>query len=224
MSDSKIVFEAEREIESLLYSKKENRSNYESDDAFANFREVCCGKIKNGKLFRSSSPLLCDERSFCATKLIESVGIKTIVNLCDDEQSAQEKLDLFPYYKSLAETGNVLFLNLDMNFSNKRFFLNLHKIIEFLSSEKSTPVLIHCNEGKDRTGIVCAVLESLSDATLLEIVSDYMKSFENYFDIQQKSETYNLIAKEFVILINRILRNNLADENLKAKVKNFFIQ
>lgn len=208
MSDSKIVFEAERVIESLSYSKKENRSDYESDDAFANFREVCCGKIKNGKLFRSSSPLLCDEHSFCATKLIESAGIKTIVNLCDDEKSAQKKLDLFPYYKSLAETGNVLFLNLDMNFSNKRFLKNLQRMFDFLVLEKSAPVLIHCNEGKDRTGIVCTVLESLCGATLSEIICDYMKSFENYFDVQPNSEVYNLISSELVVFMKRISKKS----------------
>lgn len=207
MTNSEIVFEAERLIESLSYSKKESRSEYESDDAFANFREVCVGNIKSGKLFRSSSPLLCDERAICVAKLIENAGVKTIVNLCDDEKSAREKLNLFPHYKSLAENGNVLFLNLDMNFSSKRFLKNLQKIFEFLSLKKSTPILIHCNEGKDRTGIVCAVLESLCGATLSEIICDYMKSFENYFDVQQKSEIYNLISGEFVIILKRILKN-----------------
>lgn len=207
MTNSEIVFEAERLIESLSYSKKENRSDYESDYAFANFREVCVGNIKSGKLFRSSSPLLCDERAICVAKLIENAGVKTIVNLCDDEKSAREKLNLFPYYKSLAENGNVLFLNLDMNFLSKRFLKNLQKIFEFLLLKKSTPILIHCNEGKDRTGIVCAVLESLCGATLSEIICDYMKSFENYFDVQQKSEIYNLISGEFVIILKRILRN-----------------
>lgn len=205
MTDSEIVFEAERVIEALSYSKKENRSDYESDEAFANFREVCVGNIKPKKLFRSSSPLLCDERSVCAAKLIKNAEIKTILNLCDDEKSAEKNLDLFPYYKSLAENGNVLFLNLDMNFSSKRFLKNLRKIFDFLASKKSSPILIHCAEGKDRTGFVCAILEALCEARFSEIIDDYMKSFENYFGLQKKSEIYNLVVSEIVVFLKRFV-------------------
>lgn len=220
MTDSEILFEAERVIESLYYSKKESCSEYESDESFANFREVCVGNIKSGKLFRSSSPLLCDERAICVAELIENAGIKTILNLCDDEKSAREKLDLFPYYKSLAENGNVLFLNLDMNFSSSRFLENLQKIFEFLSLKKSAPILIHCNEGKDRTGFVCAILEALCEAKFSEIIDDYMKSFENYFGLQKKSETYNLVVSEIVVFLKRFVGVRL-DEKLFESIESF---
>lgn len=66
------LLEAERTVESLYYLKSEKRSDYKTDEAFANFREVKVGGIKEKRLFRSSSPILCDERSFCAEKLCES--------------------------------------------------------------------------------------------------------------------------------------------------------
>jgi hypothetical protein len=40
------------------------------------------------------------------------------------------------------------------------------------------PYLIHCYAGVDRTGFVSAVLEALMGATIREIETDYLRSFE----------------------------------------------
>jgi len=45
------------------------------------------------------------------------------------------------------------------------------------------PYLVHCLEGKDRTGFVCIVLEALMSATYQEIVDDYMLTYNNYYHI-----------------------------------------
>ena len=57
------------------------------------------------------------------------------------------------------------------------------------------PVYIHCLEGKDRTGFVCFLLESLAGASYDEMLSDYMKTYENYYGItKEDSDKYNAIA------------------------------
>lgn len=90
----------------------------------------------------------------------------------------------------------------------------------FLASGKSVPILIHCNEGKDRTGFVCAVLEALCGASILEITEDYMKSFENYFEVQKGSETCNLIASEIIVFLKRISGGRF-NENLSESTASY---
>ena len=45
------------------------------------------------------------------------------------------------------------------------------------------PYVVHCMEGKDRTGYVCALLEGLCGATYEEIVADYLVTYSNYYNI-----------------------------------------
>ena len=45
------------------------------------------------------------------------------------------------------------------------------------------PYLVHCMEGKDRTGYVCALLEGLCGATYEEIVADYLVTYDNYYRV-----------------------------------------
>ena len=50
-------------------------------------------------------------------------------------------------------------------------------------SSRPGPYVVHCTEGKDRTGYVCALLEGLCGATYQEMVDDYLKTYENYYFI-----------------------------------------
>ena len=54
-------------------------------------------------------------------------------------------------------------------------------------SKNEGPYYIHCVEGKDRTGFVCAVIEGLANATYEEIVDDYMKTYDNYYGVNESS-------------------------------------
>ena len=50
-------------------------------------------------------------------------------------------------------------------------------------TEHSGPCLIHCVEGKDRTGFVCALMLALAGASAQEIIDDYMITYYNYYGI-----------------------------------------
>ena len=68
------------------------------------------------------------------------------------------------------------------------------------------PYLIHCWEGKDRTGYIVAILLSLIGASQKEIVDDYMESYVNFFNIKKGSETYMRIAlRIYHMLLMRLL-------------------
>jgi len=70
---------------------------------------------------------------------------------------------------------------------------NLKKVIhKILSMDKSQfPVLFHCTEGKDRTGIISMVLLSVLGATKEEIMTDYLLT--NQVAVKRSWRYYRLI-------------------------------
>ncbi|MBR7064967.1 MAG: tyrosine-protein phosphatase, partial [Treponema sp.] len=162
---------------------------------FANFRAVKAGKIAENRLYRSCNPLAGDERAPYAEKLIAKANIQTVINLADTPEYAVSHYKSSPYYESLTKNGNVIFLNMGIAFTDEEFTKKLHDGLVFMSEHKVGPYLIHCNEGKDRAGFVNAILAAINEATMKEMVEDYMLSFENYFGVKKDSEQYKLIAQ-----------------------------
>lgn len=179
-----------QELYALSYSDK--REDFESDLIFANFRAVKGGKMKENAFFRSASP--CDNRlnrAAYANAFAESSGIRFAINLSDSEASYQEHAAASDfqskYYDDLYREGNVLLLALNANYRSDEFAKTLSEA--FLTmTEHDAPVLIHCVEGKDRTGFACALLLALSDASVQEIVDDYMITYDNYYGITKGTE------------------------------------
>ncbi len=174
--------------------KSEERDDYATDEIFANFREVTAGNIKPNTLYRGCNPVYGDNRAAYAEELVKNTGIKTIINLADSISSASEHIGKAPYYKSLYDSGNVILLDMAVDFYSPLFIERLHDGLIFLA-EHDGPYYIHCNEGKDRAGYVTAVIEALCGATTEEIISDYMTSFENYFGVEKGTEQYTAISK-----------------------------
>ena len=65
-------------------------------------------------------------------------------------------------------------------------------------SDSEPPFLIHCVEGKDRTGFVAFLLECLTGASADEMGSDYADSFANYYHIPKDSRLYEEISSRAV--------------------------
>ncbi|MCQ2752951.1 MAG: tyrosine-protein phosphatase [Bacilli bacterium] len=61
---------------------------------------------------------------------------------------------------------------------------------------KKYPAYIHCNEGKDRTGFIVMLLEILADVGVDDIVTDFMQTFVNYYniDIETQKDKYDALA------------------------------
>ena len=56
--------------------------------------------------------------------------------------------------------------------------------------DRPFPWVIHCMEGKDRTGLVCVLLGALMDADYDELVEDFMTSFTNYYGVTKESDPF----------------------------------
>ena len=212
-------------------SRTDNREDYSSDAAFANFREIKGGKIGEGALFRSSSPINNEiGRAKYADALVKENGIRTVMNLADSEESIlsyMEKEDFAsPYYASLFENGDVIALNMGVSFKTREFQASLSEGLTFLAS-KEGPYLVHCTEGKDRAGFTSALLSALMGLTYQEIVEDYMTTYENYYHIEQGSEQYEAVKKSnidsMLSFIASVESDKLSQVDLSLKAEEFLL-
>lgn len=168
-------------------SYKDDRELFSSDAVFANFRTVDAGGIQAGRLYRSASP--CDNQHNRATytdALAREAGIGYILDLADNTEKIEGYINSegfgCPYFLTLYQNGNVYPAAMTMNYSSEDFRAKLAAGLTALS-EHEGPYLIHCTEGKDRTGFVCMLLEALCGASYQEIVDDYMTTYDNYYGI-----------------------------------------
>ena len=212
-------------------SRTDNREDYSSDAAFANFREIKGGKIGEGALFRSSSPINNEiGRAKYADALVKENGIRTVMNLADSKESIlsyMEKEDFAsPYYASLFENGDVIALNMGVSFKTREFQASLSEGLTFLAS-KEGPYLVHCTEGKDRAGFTSALLSALMGLTYQEIVEDYMTTYENYYHIEKGSEQYEAVKKSnidsMLSFIASVESDKLSQVDLSLKAEEFLL-
>ena len=177
-----------------------DRNDYNSDIEFANFRNIVVGNMKENFIYRGASPI--DEtrnRGSYANALIESVGIHTDIDLADSSTQFEAwfEKDSFDsaYVKELYEQGNVATLSMNTDSNSDEFKLGVKNGFEFMLNHEG-PYYIHCIEGKDRTGIVCILLESLSSATYEEMKEDYITTYINYYHVEKDSDIYKFMVSE----------------------------
>lgn len=173
--------------------RSENREDYPglTDAEFANFRAVEMGDIAPGRLYRSSSPVNPEiNRSAYADEAAKAAGVKTFINLADNEETL---LGYEGFHDSYYSRQNRIALNLGVDFAAEDFRAGLAKGLRFIGTHEG-PYLVHCNEGKDRAGFVSAILECLMGAAEEEIVADYMVTFYNYYGVEPSTEQYEIVA------------------------------
>ena len=168
---------------SMTYSDDRNDYPNISDAAFANARAAVAGNILSGVLHRSSSPFNNDiNRSFYVSQYLDDVQVKTVLDLNDTEEDLLGYVDMPPYSRTLWEGGNVIICTLKTDPTADEYNERLIAALKVLPTHPA-PYVVHCMEGKDRTGYVCALLEGLCGATYDEIVADYLVTYDNYYGI-----------------------------------------
>ena len=197
-----------QELYSLSYS--DVQEEYPSDVAFCNFRTFFGGELSEGRFYRSASP--CDNahlRASAADRLAEQAGIRCVMNLADspEEMENYRQAGDFAslYYDGLSGAGGVLFLNLNANYRDPRFAATVSRAL-LAMTEMEGPYLIHCQEGKDRTGFVCSLILALAGATREEIREDYMVTYANYYGITrektpEKYEAVLTFVDDFLVFV-----------------------
>lgn len=214
-SDKKYSFdEIDRKYKALKLKYSKNRDDFSSDAAFANFRNVKVGNIKEGILYRGASSINNSYgRAKYVDKLIEEAGVKFDVNLTDNDDSIKRhfsKKDFASnYFKSLYESGHTVLLHMNTNYREQKY---RDKVVKALAamSKNDGPYYVHCVEGKNRTGFVMAVIEGLAGASYDEMVRDHMITFANYYGITEESdkEKYDILKARYIDSMLRFIADS----------------
>ena len=188
------------------------RENYPnlSDEQFANFRTVTTTGMGRGVLHRSASPINPQHgRNKYADEAIRKAGVNVIMNLADDEDTAREREGFEDTYYSKQK---FIALNLGVDFLSEDFREGLAKGIRFFAANPGI-YEVHCTEGKDRAGFVCAILECLMGAGYDEVIRDYMVSFFNYYGVTEGDARYQRIVDGNIV---KFLQNAFGVDDLKS--------
>ena len=192
----------------LSLDRTNSREDYDSfnDYQFANFREVESKALKPHILYRSSSPIDPQlKRHDIVDKAMKDAGIKTVINLVNHKDRATQ---FEGYDNTYYSKQNVLFSPAPIYFFGDRFNKVVANAVRYMITHEG-PYLIHCWEGKDRTGYIVAILLSLVGASREEIVKDYVESYVNFFKIEKGSEVYMRIALRIYHMLQKGF--NIAD-------------
>lgn len=202
-----------------------NRNDYKSDEVFANFRNIKLGNLKENILYRGASPINnIKNKAKYVDKLIEKVGVKYIIDLSDNKSDIEgyiSKSDFdSQYFKKLYDESKVALIKNNMNYKSKEFAEKIVKAMISMSKNEG-PYYVHCEEGKDRTGFLCMIIEGLAGATYEEIVKDYMITYDNYYGVSEKvdKERYDIIANNYIVDMLRYIadRDNPMNKNIDLK-------
>jgi protein tyrosine/serine phosphatase len=150
-------------------------------DLLLNFRDLAMhsgGHLKPGRLYRSST-LSRYSGSHELRTLLDSIGLSRIIDLRMDDE-VQSK----PY--SEADLVGIQHSRLPINIPPGghpdgyfgQLMANPDSVVTAMDviADATSPVLIHCHVGKDRTGWMCALLGMLAGVPDHQIIRDYMAS------------------------------------------------
>ncbi len=200
------------------------RNDYSSDEEFSNFRALSGGNLKENFIYRGASPVdNSRNRATYTDGLLEKIAVDCVVDLADSESDMAAYLAdgnfRSEYTKSVYDNGNMILLSMGSGYTSQSYKESVVKGFEFMLRHKdATTFYIHCMEGKDRTGFVCALIEALAGATYDEMCADYMKTYQNYYKISKDKtpEKYNAIVALYFDSFMECLYNSSDVEVLKS--------
>ena len=209
-------------IQDTLSQKHSNdRSDYKSDESFSNFREITKSSNKQAQVYRSASP--CDDdynRAYFVSELCRKYEINYIFDLSNDQSDIdsyyQQKEVNNQYWKYLYEQNRIIPSHLNVDYRSNECAQTIVKTLKFIINNDG-PFLMHCSEGKDRTGFFAIVICAISKQTIDDIENDYMKTYEEYYDItkQEKADSYYAIKDIYFDPMIKYLCDNKNIEEIK---------
>ena len=215
-----------KEYEAYDISDGKSLIEGQTEEEFLNAREVTAGQIQADRLFRSATPfepLL--GRVEQLGEYLKEHKINCVLDLTDTEESLGSYTDLPEYTASLISSGKVIPSCIGVDHIEPEAMKTIGKGLTAMANADG-PYLIHCNLGRDRTGVICAVLEALCGASYQEIVDDYMLSYDmlHKIDMDPSSLQYKLFKQRIDEQLEAVLEigmDKLAESDLKAPARDY---
>lgn len=198
----------------------------QSDEAFRNAREITAGRIAEGRLYRSASPF---DPKFGRVALmgryLEEKGIRCILDLSDSREKLEGYGGLPANTAAMVAGDRVIPCAIGVDLSDPAAMETLGRGLAGMG-EREGPYLVHCNLGRDRTGVVCALLEALCGAEYQEIADDYMLSYDmlHGIDMNPESLQYRLFKQRIDDQMNMIFgipAEDLPESDLESAAEGF---
>jgi len=163
----------------------------------SNFRDLGGHSIKNGgvtktgRLFRSDSLSKLTNNDIAA---ISTLGITAVLDLRFPYEAAESANRLQNHagflYENISVADKAQANPLDFPDTNEEFYNNiLHKgkeqvaaVFRFLIENADKNIVFHCTAGKDRTGVVAALLLDLVGVARADIMADYAQTHAYKWD------------------------------------------
>ncbi|MGF7144503.1 protein-tyrosine phosphatase [Anaerotaenia torta] len=148
---------------------------------------------RGGQLYEMSD---LEKKEFCSTYHIDTIIDLRNKTACDTEpdgeipgvsqhifevmQDMKEQSQMNPMWYQHAEgtddyMGKIYAGFITNKYANKCF----HDIVELLSTRTEGGAYIHCHAGKDRTGIILAIILTILGASREDILTDYLLTIES---------------------------------------------
>ncbi len=216
--------------------------------------------MRTGLLFRSDEPfkltvsdierfnrlqfkLICDLRTpnerrprlarFVDERSTEIVNVPFYQNQNDEDST---RLQLF--WLMMREARTVDFYQMMMEFYQKVIFRStdqIRTIVTLLADTEDAPSLIHCASGKDRTGMIAALIQLLAGVPRHTVMADYLLSnalntdkTEQLFKFVRRFTLYRITRERIMPLleVQREFLDEALDELFRRydSVENYLVQ
>lgn len=123
------------------------------------------GVVNEGQIYRSSQP----SENFLK-RLIEQRKIKTIIVL---------KHSVPSFEKNIADSKGIKIIHLKMSVSKEPSEDTVKKFLEVVEDPNNYPILVHCQGGADRTGLMIAIKRVELDGWTIAEVEKEMFYYRN---------------------------------------------
>jgi protein-tyrosine phosphatase len=186
----------------------------------ANFRDIGGlatsdgGRLRPGRLFRSGSLQELTEKD--VTVLIDRLAIRYVVDLRTAAEAVSQgrgplgtlpvcyvNVPLVDVDAPQAPPGRVV---LEQYLDHLDADPNLPLAIEMVASAVARPTVMHCAAGKDRTGVVAALIELCLGVPAEQVVADYMVTAAHMEAVLSRLRRWSWYARRMAVLPAEIYR------------------
>ena len=179
--------------------------------------------------WRSDVPV---EPSEADTEKLIRCGMTTVIDLRTEQELQRtpnrlSELPMFRYHHIPISEGSGIPESLEavpLSYMEIAQARNMPQVLKIIA-EAENGVLFHCSAGKDRTGVVAAIILMVCGAAKETIISDYVVSRENYREKLEAFLSANPQIDREIVLANESSMNGFIDLFIErfTTVENYFV-